>query len=76
MAHKQPCAKYKYVITPAGPKILPVPDQQSKDEESPADYNAGGYLPVKLADSFKNGRYTVLRKLGFVSIPAPCIRPF
>ncbi|KAL6299628.1 kinase-like domain-containing protein [Sparassis latifolia] len=65
MAPKQPCAKYQYVVTPAGPKILPVPDVHSKDEESPADYNTGGYLQVKLQDSFKNGQYVVLRKLGW-----------
>jgi hypothetical protein len=37
-----------------------------KDEESPADYNYGGYLQVKVADSFKDGRYSVVRKLGSV----------
>jgi hypothetical protein len=66
MASAQPCAKYQYVLTTAGPKIVPVPDQESKDEESPADYNAGGYLPVKVDDSFEAGRYLVLRKLGYV----------
>jgi serine/threonine-protein kinase SRPK3 len=71
MAPKQPCAKYEYVLTDGGPKIIPVPDQESKVEESPADYNAGGYLPVKVNDSFRHGRYHVLRKLGsaFVSNP-------
>lgn len=66
MAHKKPCAKYQYVITPAGPKILPVDEPSVKDEESPADYNAGGYLPIKLSDTFQNGRYRVVRKLGHV----------
>ncbi|KZT06277.1 kinase-like protein [Laetiporus sulphureus 93-53] len=65
MAPKQPCAKYEYVVTPAGPKILPVADVHNKDEESPADYNAGGYLQIKLRDTFKDGRYVVLRKLGW-----------
>ncbi|KAI9511789.1 kinase-like protein [Russula earlei] len=36
-----------------------------KDEESPADYNNGGYLQVKLSDPFKDGRYTIVRKLGW-----------
>lgn len=67
MAPKQPCAKYQYVVTPAGPKILPVDEPSCKDEESPADYNAGGYLPVKVGDTFKHGRYRVIRKLGCVS---------
>ncbi|TEB05182.1 kinase-like protein [Coprinellus micaceus] len=58
MAPKPPCAKYQYVVTSAGPKILPVDETAYKDEESPADYNAGGYLPVKVND-------TVVRKLGW-----------
>ncbi|KAH7929395.1 kinase-like protein [Leucogyrophana mollusca] len=65
MAPKEPCAKYQYVVTSSGPKIVPVPDEQSKDEESPADYNAGGYLAVKIDDTFKDGRYVVARKLGW-----------
>jgi hypothetical protein len=83
MPEKQSCAQYKYVLTSTGPKIVAVPDYQSKDEgpsitfpyrriahlpaaESPADYNAGGYLPIKVKDVFKDGRYTVVRKLGCV----------
>ncbi|KAF9535463.1 kinase-like domain-containing protein [Crepidotus variabilis] len=65
MAPKQPCAKYQYVVTASGPKILPVDEPASKDEESPADYNAGGYLPVKVNDTFSNNRYQVVRKLGW-----------
>ncbi|KIJ21545.1 hypothetical protein PAXINDRAFT_152013 [Paxillus involutus ATCC 200175] len=65
MAPKDPCAKYQYVLTSSGPKIVPVPDHVPKEEESPADYNAGGYLPVKINDTFKDGRYSVVRKLGW-----------
>lgn len=65
MAPKEPCAKYQYVLTSSGPKIVPVQDNVSKEEESPADYNAGGYLPVKIHDVFKDGRYLVVRKLGY-----------
>ncbi|KAF9648507.1 kinase-like protein [Thelephora ganbajun] len=66
MAPKNACAKYQYVVTPNGPKIVPVnPITLPKDEESPADYNSGGYLHVKLRDSFKDGRYVVIRKLGW-----------
>ena len=73
MAPKQPqqCAKYQYVVTAAGPKIVPVPDFESKDEESAADYNSGGYLAVKLRDTFKDDRYVVLRKLGYVASHFP-----
>ncbi|KAJ7081982.1 kinase-like domain-containing protein [Mycena crocata] len=60
------CAKYEWVVTAAqGPKIVPVDEPSCKDEESPAEYNTGGYLPVKLNDTFKHGRYRVLRKLGW-----------
>ncbi|TFK41305.1 kinase-like domain-containing protein [Crucibulum laeve] len=65
MAPKQPCEKYQYVVTSSGPRILPVDQPSCKDEESPADYNAGGYLPVKVNDTFKHGRYRVIRKLGW-----------
>ncbi|KAF7340001.1 Protein kinase dsk1 [Mycena venus] len=63
---KPPTQSYKYILNSAGqPKILPVDDFSCKDEESPAEYNTGGYCPVKLNDTFKLGRYRVLRKLGW-----------
>lgn len=64
MAPHQPCAKYQYVLTSSTPKIVPVTDQELKDEESPADYNAGGYMVIKIDDTFKDGQYIVARKLG------------
>lgn len=63
MAPKPPVTKYQYVVTAEGPKLMPADEPHSKDEESPAEYNAGGYLPVKVGDTFNN-RYRVLRKLG------------
>ncbi|KAG1826199.1 kinase-like domain-containing protein [Suillus subaureus] len=65
MAPHQPCVKYQYVLTSSTPKIVPVPDQEPKDEESPADYNTGGYMVIKIDDTFKEGRYIVARKLGW-----------
>ncbi|KAH8835917.1 kinase-like domain-containing protein [Flagelloscypha sp. PMI_526] len=65
MSKSGQCAKYQYVVTPAGPKILPVDEAPCKDEESPAEYNAGGYLPIHVSDAFSNGRYRVVRKLGW-----------
>jgi len=53
--------KYQYVLASSVPKVVPVPD---KDEESPADYNVGGYLPIRIGDTFKSARYVVARKLG------------
>jgi hypothetical protein len=46
-----------------------------KDEESPADYNNGGYLQVKPSDLFKDGRYTILRKLGYLLFPLFSLGP-
>ncbi|TRM68865.1 kinase-like domain-containing protein [Schizophyllum amplum] len=37
----------------------------SEDEEELSDYCQGGYHPVYIGDSFSNGRYIVVRKLGW-----------
>jgi hypothetical protein len=42
-------------------------NQDPKDEESPTEYVRGGYLPVSFGDSFCDGKYVVVRKLGCVS---------
>jgi hypothetical protein len=66
MASKPLCPKYQYLTSSKGPQSLPFDQPACKDEESPADYNAGGYLPVQVSDTFKQGRYRVVRKLGWV----------
>jgi serine/threonine protein kinase len=35
------------------------------DTEDAADYRSGGYHPIQIGDALKNGRYIVLRKLGW-----------
>ena len=37
----------------------------SEDEEELSDYCQGGYHPVYIGDTFSNGRYVVVRKLGW-----------
>ena len=37
----------------------------TEDEEDWEDYVKGGYHPVKIGDEFSDGRYTVVRKLGW-----------
>ncbi|RIA92478.1 kinase-like domain-containing protein [Glomus cerebriforme] len=37
----------------------------TEDEEDFEDYCKGGYHPVKIGDIFNEGRYTVIRKLGW-----------
>jgi len=38
------------------------------EEEDWEDYVQGGYHPVHIGDHFSDGRYTVVRKLGFVAL--------
>ncbi|PVV05360.1 hypothetical protein BB560_000121 [Smittium megazygosporum] len=40
-------------------------DEEQNDEEDSADYRIGGYHLVNLGDKFKDGRYTIIRKLGW-----------
>lgn len=37
----------------------------TEDEEDWEDYVPGGYHPVHIGDAFSNGRYHVVRKLGW-----------
>ncbi|XP_030630169.1 SRSF protein kinase 2 [Chanos chanos] len=54
---------------PPEPVIPPEPEEEilgsdDEEQEDPADYCKGGYHPVKIGDLF-NGRYHVIRKLGW-----------
>ncbi|KAM9343197.1 SRSF protein kinase 3 [Pholidichthys leucotaenia] len=55
-------------ITPPPPELTPPPVQllgsDDEEQEDPSDYCKGGYYPVKIGDLF-NGRYHVVRKLGW-----------
>uniref|UniRef100_A0AAZ3RZA7 non-specific serine/threonine protein kinase n=1 Tax=Oncorhynchus tshawytscha TaxID=74940 RepID=A0AAZ3RZA7_ONCTS len=51
------------------PAVPPEPEEEilgsdDEEQEDPADYCKGGYHPVKIGDLF-NGRYHVIRKLGW-----------
>lgn len=35
------------------------------EEEKPSDYDKGGYHPVTIGETFSNGRYLIVRKLGW-----------
>src|SRR5438552_14743036 len=41
------------------------PADNTADEEDSEDYCKGGYHPVQVGESFKDGKYTVVRKLGW-----------
>ena len=40
-------------------------DELSEEEEDPGDYKTGGYHPVRVGELYENGRYKVIRKLGW-----------
>lgn len=41
------------------------PSVLTEDEEDLEDYRPGGYHPVHIGDEFKDGRYVIVRKLGW-----------
>ena len=41
------------------------PSVMTEDEEDWEDYVKGGYHPVHIGDTFSDGRYIVVRKLGW-----------
>ncbi|XP_040008920.1 SRSF protein kinase 3 isoform X2 [Xiphias gladius] len=55
-------------LSPPPPELTPPPAQllgsDDEEQEDPSDYCKGGYYPVKIGDLF-NGRYHVVRKLGW-----------
>lgn len=55
-------------LSPPPPEFTPPPAQllgsDDEEQEDPSDYCKGGYYPVKIGDLF-NGRYHVVRKLGW-----------
>ncbi|KAG5838884.1 hypothetical protein ANANG_G00228410 [Anguilla anguilla] len=68
------CARPTIPDTPSQPLSPPPPDftppppellgSDDEEQEDPSDYCRGGYYPVKIGDLF-NGRYHVVRKLGW-----------
>ncbi|XP_026856796.2 SRSF protein kinase 3 isoform X1 [Electrophorus electricus] len=76
--HRRPETQQKAPSAPPPPPSLPPPPEpvappepeeeilgsDDEEQEDPADYCKGGYHPVKIGDLF-NGRYHVIRKLGW-----------
>ncbi|XP_028669110.1 SRSF protein kinase 3 [Erpetoichthys calabaricus] len=56
------------MLTPPPANFTPPPTEllgsDDEEQEDPSDYCRGGYYPVKIGDLF-NGRYHVVRKLGW-----------
>ncbi|GAO17299.1 hypothetical protein UVI_02044570 [Ustilaginoidea virens] len=52
---------------PGSPSSSSVEDaaENTADEEDSEDYCKGGYHPVQVGEKFKDGKYTVVRKLGW-----------
>ncbi|XP_054464464.1 SRSF protein kinase 3 [Anoplopoma fimbria] len=57
-----------FTLSPPPLELTPPPAQllgsDDEEQEDPSDYCKGGYYPVKIGDLF-NGRYHVVRKLGW-----------
>lgn len=49
----------------ASPSSVDDPAENTADEEDSEDYCKGGYHPVQIGEKFKDGKYTVVRKLGW-----------
>jgi len=47
------------------PNLPPPVMLPHRKEENAQNYRLGGYHPVNLGDTFADGRYHVIRKLGF-----------
>lgn len=43
----------------------PYPFEFLEDVEDPLDYEPGGFHPISIGDTFRDGRYRVIHKLGF-----------
>ncbi|KAJ1653291.1 serine/threonine protein kinase, CMGC [Dispira simplex] len=52
-------------MSPENPAPVDEYEDMSGEEEDASDYCKGGYHPVRLQDEFKDGRYRVVRKLGW-----------
>uniref|UniRef100_A0A8C7G976 non-specific serine/threonine protein kinase n=1 Tax=Oncorhynchus kisutch TaxID=8019 RepID=A0A8C7G976_ONCKI len=59
---------HRPALSPPPPDFTPPPTEllgsDDEEQEDPSDYCKGGYYPVKIGDLF-NGRYHVVRKLGW-----------
>ncbi|XP_010863582.1 SRSF protein kinase 3 isoform X2 [Esox lucius] len=64
----EPLATPPEALSPPPPDFSPPPPEllgsDDEEQEDPSDYCKGGYYPVKIGDLF-NGRYHVVRKLGW-----------
>ena len=64
-------SQLRLVVLPAGAEGESVAAARAElvemetDDEGSEGYRVGGYHPVREGDMYNNGRYTVLRKLGW-----------
>lgn len=52
-------------LSPSGSSSSDDEIENAADEEDSEDYCKGGYHPVHVGEEYKDGRYTVIRKLGW-----------
>jgi len=66
-SHLKPRSSHPSAMT-ASPVSSSSPEdiaENTADEEDSEDYCKGGYHPVSIGEKFKDGKYTVVRKLGW-----------
>ncbi|KAG7412860.1 Protein kinase dsk1 [Fusarium oxysporum f. sp. rapae] len=63
----QPAGSHQLSAMAHSPSSSSVDDaaENTADEEDSEDYCKGGYHPVQVGEKFKDGKYTVVRKLGW-----------
>ncbi|WZH48636.1 CMGC/SRPK protein kinase [Fusarium acuminatum] len=64
---KEPAGTHQLSAMAHSPSSSSVEDaaENTADEEDSEDYCKGGYHPVQVGEKFKDGKYTVVRKLGW-----------
>lgn len=66
MAHQKPAYVNQLSRSPSSSSSSGEdPDTNTADEEDSEDYCKGGYHPVQVGEQYKDGKYTVIQKLGW-----------
>ncbi|KAF2716372.1 kinase-like protein [Polychaeton citri CBS 116435] len=63
--HGQPAYSHELAQSPSDSESSEEEVQEAADEEDSEDYCKGGYHPVQVGEQYKDGKYTIVRKLGW-----------
>ena len=65
LSHQKPTYSNTLSRSPSSSSSEDEATENAADEEDSEDYCKGGYHPVTVGEQYKDGRYTVVRKLGW-----------